>query len=424
MKTLKAIVIGAGNRGITYSHAMSKSEYDFQVVAVAEPIESRRNYVKSLFNIPDEMCFTDYKDLLELGKIADIAVIATMDRDHFAPAIKAIELKYDLLLEKPIAPTPEECIAITRSAEENGVKVLICTVLRYTQIYNTIKSIIDEGKLGKIMSMDMEERVGGVHQSHSFVRGNWGNSERSSVMLLQKSCHDLDLFQWLLGKKCKSIQSFGALSFFTRENAPEGAPEYCIEGCPHSDTCRFNAVKLYLDDKKNEWFRGACTHKYQPNDEDVIKAITETQYGKCVYKCDNDVVDHQTVNMLFEDDITVTFTMNAFNSGGRTFRIFGTKGLLEGSFGGDNPISLYNFETRETEIVPLLAIDGVAGGHGGGDMGIVNTMYSYFVDGVKPVNIPDIAQSCYNHLITFAAEESRLTNTVVDVEKFIKKYSK
>lgn len=422
MKTLKAIVIGAGSRGMKYSSCMSKSEFDFQVVAVAEPIESRRNFVKDLYNLPSDMCFTHYNDLLNLGKIADIAIIATMDRDHFEPAMKAIELKYDLLLEKPIAPTPEECVAITKAAEKNGVKVLICTVLRYSEIYNTIKDIIDSGKIGKIMSMNMEERVGDAHQTHSFVRGNWGNSKRSSTMLLQKSCHDLDLFQWLLGKKCKFIQSFGALSYFTAENAPQGSPDYCVEGCPHGDTCRYNAIKLYFDDKKNDWFRGTSTRKYQPTDEDVLKTITETQYGKCVYKCDNDVVDHQTVNMLFEDDITVTFSMNAFNKGGRTFRIFGTKGLIEGSFGGDDPISLYTFATKETEIVPLVAIDGITGDHGGGDMGIIDTMYSYFADGVKPNNIPDITQSCYNHLITFAAEESRLTNSVVDIEEFIKKY--
>lgn len=424
MNTLKAIIIGAGGRGTTYSKAMHKSEYDFQIVAVAEPIENRRNYVKNLYNIPDEMCFSHYNEVLKLGKIADIAVIATMDRDHFDPAMQAIQLKYDLLLEKPIAPTPEECIAITDAAKKNGVKVLICTVLRYTAIYNTIKKLLDDGKIGEVMSMNMEECVGDIHQSHSFVRGNWGNSEKSSVMLLQKSCHDLDLFQWLLGKKCKKVQSFGALSYFTRKNAPEGSPEYCIEGCPHGETCRFNAVKIYLENVEKSWFRGHCSKVFSPTDDDVMEAITKTQYGKCVYKCDNNVVDHQTVNMLFEDDITVTFTMNAFNKGGRTFHIFGTKGEISGSFGGDIPIRLYDFETKKTEIIPLLAIDGIGGGHGGGDIGIVNTMYSYFADGVKPNNIPDITQSCYNHMITFAADESRLKNTVVDIEEYISRFNK
>ncbi|MBO5019489.1 MAG: Gfo/Idh/MocA family oxidoreductase, partial [Clostridia bacterium] len=197
MKKLKVIVIGAGNRGQTYSEKMKNLSEKFEVVAVAEPIDNRRNKIREDWGLSDDRCFTDYEPLLRLGKIADIAVIATMDRQHFEPTMKAIELGYDLLLEKPIAPTPEECIAITKAANEKGVKVLICTVLRYTNVFNSVKSVIDSGKLGRIMSVNHEECVGNLHQSHSFVRGNWGNEEKSSNMLLQKSCHELDILQWL-----------------------------------------------------------------------------------------------------------------------------------------------------------------------------------------------------------------------------------
>ena len=244
-----------------------------------------------------------------------------MDRQHFEPTMTAIDLKYDILLEKPIAPTKEECLEITKAAKKNNVKIVICTVLRYTSLFITLKDIIDSGKIGKVISINHEECVGNIHQTHSFVRGNWGNSERSSFMLLQKSCHDIDILQWLIGKKCVSVQSYGSLSFFTRENAPEDAAEYCIEGCKYADTCPYNAVKLYLDDKENGWFITTCTKLQEPTDEDVKKAISETQYGKCVFKCDNDVVDHQVVNMLFEDDITVSFTMNPFGKGGRYIHI-------------------------------------------------------------------------------------------------------
>ena len=417
MKKLKVILIGAGNRGGVYTDVMSDLPEQFQVVAVAEPRDSRRERIQQKHNLPDNMCFTDYKPLLALGKIADIALIATMDRDHFEPAMMAIDLGYDLMLEKPITPTPEECIALTENAKKHGVRVVICTVLRYTPLFIKLKEIIDSGRIGRVMSINHEECVEFVHQSHSFVRGNWGNSERSSVMLLQKSCHDMDILQWLLGKKCKKVQSFGSLSYFTAENAPEGAPERCIEGCPVGDTCIYNSVKLYLESDSN-WFRSAATKLVKSTDEDVKKSLLESNYGKCVFHCDNDVVDHQTVNMLFEDDVTVTFTMNAFNTGGRYINIYGTKGEIRAALKGDTPIRVYDIVSKETEEIPSSGTDGVLGGHGGGDAGIVRTLYSYMVGEYNGVSVPTIEESCYNHLITFAAEHARNTGTVVDVEEY------
>ena len=419
MEKLKVILIGAGNRGIAYTDIMSTTPERFEVVAVAEPIESRRNHVKELHKIPEDRCFEDWKSLISLGKIADLAVIATMDRGHFAPTMEAISLKYDVLLEKPIAPEAHECKQIAEAANKYNVKVIICTVLRYTDIFIQLKELIDSGRIGRVMSINHEECVGNVHQSHSFVRGNWGNERRSSNMLLQKSCHDIDILQWLIGKKCKKVQSYGTLSYFKKENAPEGAPDYCIEGCPVADTCPYNAIKLYFDDKENAWFRTTCTRDANPDDDKVLEAITKTQYGKCVYKCDNDVVDHQIVNLLFEDDVMVSFTMNCFNKGGRFIHIMGTRGEIRASIAGDSPIEIYDFQTCKTENIPLYAQDGIRGGHGGGDDGIVATVYEYLNGNYTGKSIPDIQESCYNHLIVFAAEESRKTNTVVDLDEYI-----
>ena len=421
MKKLKAIVVGAGSRGTTYSTVMSKHAEKFQIVAVAEPKKDRRDYIKDLYNLENNMCFESYEPLFELGKIADFAVIATMDKDHLKPALKAIELGYDLLLEKPIAPTAEECIEINNAANKKGVKVLICTVLRYTDIFKTLKNFIVSGKIGKVMSINHEECVGNVHQSHSFVRGNWGNSKRSSDMLLQKSCHDLDILQWLINKKCKSVQSFGALSYFKAENAPEGAPEYCIQGCPNGEVCPYNAAKLYFDPKWT-WLREPAANKPNPTDEDLLEVVTKTQYGKCVFKCDNDVVDHQTVNMLFEDDVTVTFTMNAFNKGGRFIHIMGTLGELRAALDEDTPITYFDFVKHKTETIPLVGKDGIAGGHGGGDTGIMLDLYDYFTDNYSGVSIPTIEESLYNHMLVFATEQARKTNTIVDVQKFIETF--
>lgn len=416
---LTVAVIGAGNRGETYTDIMAAMPDKFKVVAVAEPIESRRKNIQAKHNIPDELCFEYDHELLASGKLADVAIISTMDQQHFEPAMKAISLGYDILLEKPVSPDPKECEMIAQHAAKNGVRIVVCHVLRYTPFFITLKQLIQEGKIGEVVSINHEECVGNVHQSHSFVRGNWGNQERASCMLLQKSCHDMDILQWLLDKKCEKIQSFGSLTHFRKENAPEGSPERCIDGCPHGETCPYNAIKLYLDDKKNDWFRSTCARIPNPTDDDIDKALRTTQYGKCVYKCDNDVVDHQTVNMLFEDGITVTFSMNAFNRGGRHIHIMGTKGEIHGNMRADEkPIQLFDFETRQTYDIELRTGDDISSGHGGGDEGIVHSIYDYFNGDDTNISVSDIRTSVDNHLIVFAAEKARSEMSVVDLETY------
>lgn len=419
MKKLKVVLIGAGSRGIIYTDYMAEAPDKYEIVAVAEPIDNRRNYIKEKHGLDDSMCFTTWEPLLDLGKIADIAIIATMDRDHMGPALKAMEVGYDLLLEKPIAPNPQDCKKLMEHAKKHGRKAVVCTVLRYSTMYMKLKEIIDSGRIGEIMSINHEECVGNRHQSHSFVRGNWGNEGRSSCMLLQKSCHDMDILQWLIGKKCKKVQSFGALSHFTSKNAPADAPDYCIDGCPHEEECFYSTLKIYLNNKENIWGRGAAAGAVNPTDEQVEKALRTTQYGRCAYKCDNDVVDHQTVNMLFEDDVTVTFTMNAFNRGRRNTHIMGTKGEIEASLDGATPIKIYDFSTQQVEEISVEGKDGIVNGHGGGDPGIVNTLYEYMTGNYTGKSVPDIITSCENHLTTFAAEHSRKTGTIVDLDEYI-----
>ena len=194
------------------------------------------------------------------------------------------------------------------------------------------------------------------------------------------------------------------------------------QGCPVGDTCPYNSVKLYLESQSN-WFRSAATKLVKSTDEDVKKTLLESNYGKCVFHCDNDVVDHQIVNMLFEDDVTVSFTMNAFNKGGRFIHIMGTKGEIHAATDGKTPIRLYDFETKKEQTIDLVAGDGILNGHGGGDSGIVTTLYEYLTDSYTGKSVPDINESCYSHMLVFAAEESRLHNKVVDVDEYIKSLS-
>ena len=420
MKQYTAIVIGAGGRGTTYSNIMEKTPEKFKVVGVAEPIADRRNYIVEKHGIPAENVYDTWETILDRPKFADVAIISTMDRMHKDPAIKAIELGYNLLLEKPVAPTPEDCAEILKAAREKGVKIMVCHVLRYTSAFRSLKKYIKDGLVGEVVSVNHLESVGYAHQSHSFVRGNWGNSEESSPMLLQKSCHDIDILQWLLDKECKRVQSFGSLRHFVKENAPADAPERCADGCPHKDECLYHTDRIYKSNLPGFWFKSHVADTKTPTDEQIDEALAKKQYGKCVYKCNNDVVDHQVVNMEFEDGITVSFTMTAFANFGRQIRIMGTKGELWANV-EHAEADLFDYASGKTTKLPLneAGVDSsIAGGHGGGDTGIIGVLYEYLEDSVEMEEVSEIEVSCKNHMIVFAAEEARNSGTVVDVAKY------
>lgn len=418
MKKLTAIAVGYGMRTTAYAKYAVEHPDELEVVAVAEPVENKRNYAKELHNLPEDKVFTDWKQFAELPKLADFAIIGTQDNMHFEPAMMLIEKGYNLLLEKPMAPTPQECKKIAEAAEKKGVKVVVCHVLRFTKFWHKVKDIIDNGDLGDIVSVTHFENVGNLHQSHSFVRGNWRNSKESAPMILAKSCHDMDLLQWLIGKECNKIQSFGSLSYFNENNRPEGAPDYCVQGCPKADECYYNAVKVYYDDKENDWFRGVAANKVNPTDEDVMEAITNGPYGRCVFACDNDVVDHQVVNMEFEGGVTVSFSMNAFNLGGRHIKIFGTGGELYGDM-EENTIDVYSFKTKKiTRYENDKIVGDITGGHGGGDTGIMVDLIKYINGEPTGKSICDVRTSYMNHILSFAAEEARVTGNIIDVKKY------
>ena len=421
MKKVKLVLIGAGDRGTTYADLGKEFCPEMELVAVADPDPVRRNYIRDKFNLPEDRCFTLGEDLLKLPKMADAAIIATQDQKHYALAMEAIDVGYHLLLEKPAAPTPEECLAIAEAANAKNLKVVICHVLRFTPFFRLIKQIIDEGRLGKIMNMVHIECVGNVHQSHSFVRGNWHKCADSSPMILAKSCHDLDIIQWLLDSKCTRVHSFGSLNYFCHENKPEGAPEYCYQGCPAEADCPYSALKIYRQ-RTFPPFVKTATKQHEPTDEDIENAITTTDYGKCVFQCDNDVVDHQVVNMEYESGATVSFNMSAFNRGGRKLRIMGTKGELDAEMSKDF-VSIFDFGTRKYEQVKIseaILDESIRGGHGGGDRGIIRAFCKMICGTYTGNSITDINTSIDNHLTAFAAEKSRLEGIVVTMKDFKK----
>ncbi len=426
MKQMKAILIGAGQRGLAYAESIhALPDQRIHIVAVADPIPERRAGIAEMFDLSENDCYCDWKDLLSKPKVADIAIIATMDDMHTEPALMAIEKGYNLLLEKPVAQTVEECIEIANAAERKGVKVLVCHVLRYSPFYKKVKELVMSGAVGDIMSIIQVEAVGNLHQSHSYVRGDWHREDETTPMLLAKCCHDLDIIQWLIDKSCKKVSSFGELSYFIPENAPEGAPKRCIDGtCPHNDTCPYNCKKVYLSPI---WFRHAVTRgiskEFWPTDEEVELGLQQTNFGSCVYYANNNVVDHQVVNMEFEGGATAHLTMNAFNEGGRYIRIFGTKGELYANM-SDEEITLFPFDTRERVEIPVQKTNQhIDGGHGGGDIGMINEMYDYFAGNYHGYSAADIRTSVQNHIIGFAAEKARHNDTVENVADFSRQYN-
>ena len=425
MKKITAISIGFGGRASTYCHYAIQHPEELEIVAVADPNPARRQLAQQRHNLAENRLFSTWEELAALPKMADFAIIGTQDNLHFAPAMALIEKGYDLLLEKPMAPTPQECRTITEAAERKGVRVVVCHVLRFNRMWKTIKRIIDEGRLGRIISIVAMENVGHHHHANSYVRGPWRKAEDSSCMIMAKCCHDMDILQWLIGKKCTQVQSFGGLSYFTRDNKPEGAPSYCIDGCPNAETCHYNAAKYYLEDPTAyEWLKRQLTLRFDPP-ATVDEFLHMDQYGRCVFDCDNDVVDHQVVNLQYEDGCTVSFTMCAFNEGGRFIRIFGTDGELVAS-SEKKEIELFTFgakkwadERQRWEVIPHDALgNDVESGHGGGDTGIMEDVLS-LLRGETPSNsICDVRVSYENHLTGFAAEEARVTNQIIRLEEY------
>lgn len=411
---MKAVLIGAGDRGArAYAPYAKNYPHELEIVAVAEKNPERRAIFAKEHSLTEQQCYPSWEEMFTHDIEADVAIICTMDREHHDPTIQAIEKGYHVLLEKPMSPDPEECISMTKTAEKHQKLLTICHVLRYTPFWQTIKEIIDRGDIGDIVSIQLNENVEVMHMSHSFVRGNWNNSDESSPMILQKSCHDMDILMYLMDQKCKYVSSFGSLMHFKKENVPENGPLRCLDGCPIENECIFHAGKYYLGEGRG-WARKFTTADTR---EGVIEALNTTDYGKCVYRSNNNVVDHQVVNLEFENGATATFSMCGFTrEQTRIVQIMGTKGEIRGKM-DENTISVYDFQTKNDSVIHLAE---PTSGHGGGDEAIVRD----FLNGVrnygeKKESRSSATVSLESHLLAFSAEASRLQNgKVIELERF------
>lgn len=419
-KPITAVVVGAGGRGMTYARFAKEHPDRLQIVGVAEPRDWNREHMAAEYNIPAERVFSDWREMAARPRMADAVIITTQDSMHEEPAVAFAGLGYDMLLEKPMAPSEAACKAIVDAVKKSGILFAVCHVMRYTRYTQTLKKLIDQGVIGEIVSMQHLEPVGYWHQAHSFVRGNWCNEKESSFMLLAKSCHDLDWIRYIFGEPCRSLSSFGSLQHFKRSEKPAqaGAATRCLH-CDYEPECPYSARKIYLQRlARGESGWPVNVLHPEPTIETITAALETGPYGRCVYECDNDVVDHQVVNMQFSSGKTATFTMTAFNKAAhRKTSIFGTRGEIYGD--GQN-IHIFDFLTDTTRVIDTEATSADAGGggqalggHGGGDYGLMDHFVAAVCeqDPSRILSGPD--ESLESHRMVFAAERARRENIVV-----------
>ncbi|GHO96758.1 oxidoreductase [Reticulibacter mediterranei] len=415
MQPVKLLIVGAGSRGSRYGEYALEHPELAQVVGVAEPREYFRNRLLERHGIAAENAVEDWHELLARPRLADAVIIAVQDALHLEPAVAFAEKGYDILLEKPMAPDPESCRRIVEAAQAQNNIFAVCHVMRYTHYTQRLKALVASGLIGEVVSIQHLEPVGYWHYAHSFVRGNWRNEAESSFMLLAKSCHDIDWLRYIIGRPCVQVSSFGSLQHFRREAKPAeaGQAKRCLD-CAYEPQCPYSAKRFYLERLRRGdrgWPLDVITTEF--SEQGVLDALRNGPYGRCVYECDNDVVDHQVVNLLYDNGATASFTMIATSeTRDRETIIFGTRGELRGN---GEKIVHYNFLSGKTEEIAIEGPETGMAGHGGGDYGIMKAFVAAVAQRDPNLILSGPAESLETHLTVFAAERARREGSTVRV---------
>ncbi|MGV9199019.1 MAG: Gfo/Idh/MocA family oxidoreductase [Promethearchaeia archaeon] len=458
---ITAVMMGAGTRGRhAYGAYGQRHPKRINFIAIAEPDIGKREKFQEEHNISDELAFKTWEDLLDQGKIADAAFICMGDRLHYEPAMKAMDLGYHLLLEKPIAPTLQQCQDLENKANQTGVIVQVGHVLRFHPFWKKVNEVIKSGRIGDVIHYEHSENVSYWHFGHSYVRGFYKNKAESNPLILAKSCHDLDLMYWNLGEP-QEVKAMGDLTFYKEENAPADAPDRCTDGCPHAEECAWYAPRLYmrgeelirigtesdsrllrfganlaLNHRKFVKFlsffiprlRTVLNWQYFPaialgadlSPEAKMKALREGQFGKCIYKCGNDVVDHIVATFQFPSGTTGTLTVHGLSEHeGRELRIFGTKGTLRGYFRHyGEKIWVTDFRYRNEEVV--YESGASLESHGGSDFLLMDQFTAVLLGEktAEEAGLTTLSSAMESHYMGFAAQNSMEEDSTKNLEEF------
>ena len=418
---ITAVLVGLGHRSVGYANYAEVHPDELQIVAVAEPDPVRRKRYAKRFEVADEFCFESATDLANAGKLADVAINGTMDEIHVETTVPLLKAGYDVLLEKPIAPSEEELSILEQTVEATGRKVVICHVLRYAPFYVAIKERVASGEIGDIMHIHTTENVSYHHMAVAFIRGKW-NRRDVNPMLLAKCCHDLDLLCWFKsGIHPTKVASFGGRHFFVPENAPEGSSKRCHD-CGIERNCEFSALRHHVDNAWWPFYALAGEARYESgqevSDEEKVAHVSASEYGRCVWHCDNDVVDRQSVIVEFEDGCVATHDMVTNSAKGvRRIQITGTKGeifgdMIEGKFTLSKPGATDGCDA----IVEEINVDLSGDHHGGGDLRLVADFLSVVRGEGGSISTTVLSDSINSHLIAYAADVSMREERVVSID--------
>jgi len=411
-------VIGAGSRGRdSYGRYIKRNPDRLNVVAVAEPDEDRRKLFSQEHDLEREARYTGWKQLMKENRLAEGIIISTMDDAHVQPAIKALERGYKVLLEKPISPDLEGIKKLYGKYKETGGIVLVAHVLRYTRFFQKLKELLEKGSIGKVRFVDLMENIGFFHFAHSYVRGNWRSTDVAAPIILAKSCHDLDILHWLLGTKTKELYSHGSREVFRAEEQPDGASDRCLD-CELELECPYSARKIYLRySKGNEWPASVISGEHSR--EGRLHALRKGPYGRCVWQCDNDVPEVQTVHLTQTDNTEVNFMLTAFSKDiTREIKIYGSRGEIRGHLErGEIEVSQFGQSDYSIDI------QAKPGGHNGGDTGLMDKFVEVLGGESKPEDglSTSLDDSIESHLLAFAAERSRDKGSVINPQSLREK---
>lgn len=414
MSKLKFAILGFGSRGRMFAELIKKDP-GAELMAVADIAESARNEAITRYGVPMDSCFSSAEEFLQRQKMCDALFVCTQDANHYATVIKALELGYDICLEKPAAVTLEDCISIRDTANRLGRKVMLTHVLRYAPFYQCIKNLVVNKEIGEVVTINQIENVAYWHFALSYVRGPWRNMSESSPTIIAKCCHDLDIIRWILDKRCTSISSYGGLFYYNTEHAPKGSAEYCVD-CTKEvrEKCLYNAYKIYPERVKYSVVGGTASLKGR----DIYSILDnkESEISKCVFHSENTAVDHQVVNMIFENGATAHLTMTAFSDRCYRFiKVHGTEGEVYGDVDeGILYLTRYGQKMQKIDVALEKTLNSgeisLDDGHGGGDYYLYHDFVNYITANSPSKTRTTIDDSIESHIMGFKAEESRLKN--------------